>query len=169
MKVGIKKEHLTEYIIKPVCIGLRKWSQSSENLLLGTCAQETLMGHYLVQLEGGPARGIYQHEKPTFICDIENYLAFNESESSLLCGMFSIPGLEYLKHQFDRLTYDLAFATAMARLHYARFPEPLPDPDDVLGLARYYKKYWNGAGERGGKATESQFIDNYERFVLQEL
>ena len=35
-------------------------------LLLGTCAQESLYGHYFTQLDNGPARGFFQMEPVTF-------------------------------------------------------------------------------------------------------
>ena len=45
------------------------------------------------------------------------------------------------------LTYDLEFQVVLARVHLLRFSEALPS--DMLGQAKYWKKYWNtslGAG-----------------------
>ena len=63
----------------------------------------------------------------------------------------------------SNLCTDLAYATAMARIHYLRVQEPLPTANDISALAAYYKKYYNTPN---GAATEQQFIDNFNRYVL---
>ena len=52
------------------------YSMAAENLLMGTCAQESRMGQFLVQLEGGPARGIFQMEYSTEYDIIRNFTRF---------------------------------------------------------------------------------------------
>ena len=53
-------------LIIPVCAALGLNSPSAVQLLLGTAAQESHMGHYLVQVRG-PAIGMYQMEPNTYL------------------------------------------------------------------------------------------------------
>ena len=50
----------------------------------------------------------------------------------------------------------------MARAHYLRVPEPLPDAGDVEALAAYWKQHYNTPA---GAGSEAEFIDNYQRVV----
>lgn len=123
------------------------YSEAAVNLVLGTIAQESKFGTYLRQLGSGPARGICQMEQPTF-----NWLK----------GVY---GRKYPKlgaALFEEVEWDLYLAILVCRLRYRVVPEPLPAADDLLGLARYWKKYYN---TYLGKGTESEFIANYRRYV----
>ena len=60
------------------------------------------------------------------------------------------------------MKWNLHYATAMARCSYLRHSESLPEADDIEGLAKYYKKYYNTPK---GAATVEQAISNYERFM----
>ncbi len=59
---------------------------------------------------------------------------------------------------------NVAYATAIARLVYYRHPEPLPLPDDVEALGRYYTKYFNTAL---GQGSAEEFVRNYKRHVVK--
>ena len=59
----------------------------------------------------------------------------------------------------DEILYNLRYATAMARIHYLRVKESLPNTNDVAGLAKYWKLYYNTPLGRG---TEEEFIKNYK-------
>ena len=63
----------------------------------------------------------------------------------------------------DALVGNMFYAIAMMRLHYARFREPLPQPDDLVAQALYYKKYWNSSK---GKANVDKYIADYKRYVV---
>ena len=155
--VVMETSHLREYVIRPTLEYLGLWSESAENLLLGTAAQESHMGKYLVQL-GGPALGIYQIEPATHTDVYESYLKYkqelkNKVESLLTTALF--------KEQ--NLIFNLAYSSAICRVIYYRKPASLPDADDVEGLAQYWKKHYNtvlGAG------TVGEFIANYNHYVL---
>ena len=62
----------------------------------------------------------------------------------------------------DRIIYDLRFATAMARLHYARVPEHIPPANDVEGLWEYYKFHWNTPA---GAAKKDDSIAKYYKLT----
>ena len=60
----------------------------------------------------------------------------------------------------DQLKGNLYYAVAMCRIHYYRVSEALPN--DLEGMARYWKKYYN---TELGKGTVEEFIHNYEQAV----
>lgn len=134
----------------------------STNLLLGTAAQESAFGTYLVQCGGGPARGAFQMEVPVTEEDIwENYLSsryYRRAAMVKICGVFSC-----LNN--GALEWNLAYQICMARLYYRRIKESFPDPDDIEGLAKYWKKWWN---TEKGKGTVTEFITNYNYYVLKK-
>ena len=145
-------------LVEGVLRGLDLYSPAAVNLLLGTAAQESRLGTYLRQVGGGPALGIYQMEPATEHDLWGNYIRYRPdlaSRISMVCGR-SGPG--------PWLEWDLAYQTAMARVHYLRIPVPLPDPDDIPGLARYYKMHYNTPA---GAATEAEFVANYHRYVME--
>jgi len=170
---------LKELVIIPTLQYLEMNSESAVNLLLGTAAQESQLGKYLKQIKG-PALSIYQIEPRTHEDTWKNFINFRselkDKMISLLCGncigntVVKSDGTTRLSKHVNfsnewfnlNLVGNLFYATAIARLIYYRVPESLPDFSDVVALARYYKKYYNTVG---GKATESQFVYNYTKYV----
>lgn len=67
-----------------------------------------------------------------------------------------------MKKSIHSLTNDLAYATAMARVHYCRIPMALPMFDNIEEMAHYYKLYYNTPE---GKATVEEFVHNYHKYV----
>lgn len=124
---------------------------------MGTAAQESGMGQYLVQLGNGPARGIFQME-PNTLRDIQqNFLSYRPK----LKAMVETHKAMALSDAAN-LICNLAYAALMCRIHYLRVAEALPAADDLSGLARYWKRYYNTAL---GKGSEAEFIENYHRYV----
>ena len=143
------------HIIRPVIQQLGMWSKAAENLLLGTAIQESGLRH-LRQLSDGPARGFFQIEPATHD-DVHDWLRHHEELLSKVTGYIAPkPSL------IDQLVTNLAYATAIARLIYWRHLEPLPDANDIEGLAQYWKKYWNTSA---GAGTTAQFVLNYKEYV----
>jgi len=143
-------------IVRPVLTHLKLWSPQAENLLLGTAAHESKMGTNLVQ-QGGPALGIFQMEPATHDDCWNNYLAYRND--------LAAKAVELCAHKMERreqLVWNLYYATAMCRLQYNRFKEPLREADDVGALARYWKRYWN---TDQGKGTVEQFMEHYALYV----
>ncbi|MDX1428656.1 MAG: hypothetical protein R3282_00145, partial [Rhodothermales bacterium] len=64
--------------IRPALAALEKKGRASEELLLGTAIQESLL-EFRRQLGGGPARGLFQMEPATHDDCWENYLNFRRS------------------------------------------------------------------------------------------
>ena len=150
---------LKEIIIKPTLISLGFYSPSAVNLVLGTAAQESQLGQYIIQEKIGfrGGIGIYQCQAPSFMMIWDKMVAPNNvmrSRIKLLTGYDGRP-------QPERMASDLLLATAICRLYYAAINSALPPPDDIEGLAHYWKTYYN----RDGKGTVEQFVDNYKRLV----
>lgn len=153
-------EQLATLIIKPALLDLLMYSENAIELLLFTCAVESLGGTYLHQLKG-PALGIYQMEPATYNDLWQNFIFYRPNIKLQLIHSFDASRIP----PEDRLIYDLRFATAMARIHYARVTEPLPLANDTFAIYDYYKKYYNTAA---GKANYLDSIDKYLKFKKSE-
>ncbi len=99
-------------------------------LLLMISAHESGGFTYCKQ-KGGPALGLFQMEPATFA----SVMAYLERTGKFPDINRNTP--------VERLVTDVEFATAMARVYLWTFPEAIPDADDLDGLAKYAKKYWN--------------------------
>ncbi len=165
----IDPTQLRVYVIEPILkemeeeTGLDFYSESAVRLLLGTFAQEsTTKGGaitYLKQKGGGPALGIYQMEPNTYMDIRSRYL---KDRPVIRCYVerydpYGIP---------VNILTDLALATIMARLKYYMVPEPLPKPDDITGLAQYWKKYYNTPE---GAGTTNEFAHKYSYLIVPTL
>ena len=138
-------------IIKPALKYLGHYSEAAEELLLGTALVESGLV-YLRQLGGGPALGVYQMEPAAHEDIWDNYL---EQSNKLHLGrdVIGMVGEEFTK--LESLVSNLAYATAMTRIHYLRVPEPLPAVGDLEGQARYWKQYYN---THLGKGTVAKYV-----------
>jgi len=157
--MGIKKTDLVECVITPALLDVELFSQKAVDLLLGTAAQESHLGYYLRQISG-PASGIYQMEPNTYKDIWGNYLYYKPELVKKIKMFYG----EHVSNNFEKITYDLRYATVMARIHYLRVAEALPEVGDVEGMANYWKKYYN---TYKGKGITSDFIDNYQSFIQE--
>jgi hypothetical protein len=152
--------HLTKYVIRPVLKDLGLYSENAEKLVLGTACVESDCGRWLKQLGDGPALGIYQMEPATHDDIWENYLDGNRKLSS--GAKFYIA--DYTPRLADEMISNLAYATAMCRVHYLRFADPIPD--NLPGQAAYWKRYYNTPL---GKGTVEDYITAWRRLVPYTL
>lgn len=150
------KDLLEQYFIRPALEYLNMISQSAINLLLGTVAQESAMGQYVSQIGGGPAIGIYQIEPSTHRDVYLNYLDYRKELRDKII-LFRVG-----QTMDDHLRSSIFYQTLIARLIYYRTPDALPAADDLNGLARYWKFYYN---TMSGDGTADQFIFNYKRYI----
>jgi len=125
------------------------YTPSATAILLGTAAKETSFGTYLKQLGDGPALGPFQIEPATF-----QYLKYKYQENFPVIKSFT----------FNQLQYDLRASIIMARLKYFSISTPLPDADDILAIAKYWKKYYN---THLGDGTVEQFLHSWNRYVKE--
>lgn len=146
-------------IIRISLTPLGLWSASAEELLLMTCAHESIRGRYNKQLNG-PALGIYQME-PDTLFDIYNTFLNYSKQKELLMKISAVTGV--LDAQELALQYNPLYATVMARLKYWRCPDALPEASDQWGLAEYAKDVYNTAA---GSATPEKYYHAYRNLIL---
>jgi hypothetical protein len=157
----INCQQLRDLIVIPVLKSLNLFSDAAVALILGTAAQETHMGDYLVQTNlpvGKGGLGIYQIEEVTYNRIWDEEIQKNPERKNTIVKI-----LGYIdKPSPERLISDLALSTVIVRLYYYQINDPLPSYKDIVGLAKYYKKYYN---TEKGKATLREFIINYHEYV----
>lgn len=149
--------HFREYIIRPALNDLILYSEAAEELLIATVAQETLGGCYVHQVRG-PALGIFQMEPRSYDSLWSNFLS-----QDLMLTARVLNSNQYLQRPpAEHMVWNLKLATMMARIYYRQIPEALPAKDDIEGIWRQYKQYYNTPM---GKATRDDFMRNYDMFM----
>jgi len=144
-------------VIRPVLARLALGGAAAETLLLGTALHESGGLRRLRQAGGGPALGLYQIEPATHADILENFLAFRPDLAARVAGLAAQwPG------RVEQLATNPAYATAIARIHYRRRPEPLPEAGDIAALGRYWKRHYNTGRGRG---TAEAFIESWRRWM----
>jgi hypothetical protein len=143
-------------VIRPTLYSLASggisYSLAAENLILGTGLHESNY-QYLAQIDG-PALGFWQMEPATFMDCWTNYINYRVP---LRMAMLGLCGSVYPEPQ--ALVTNLALACAMARVKYARSPEPLPDAEDAGAQSAYYKQWYNSSE---GAATMAQVLPAFQ-------
>ncbi len=143
--------------VRPALKALGKEGLASEQLVLGTGIQESLL-KYRQQLGDGPARGLFQMEPATHDDCWNNYLAYRSSLADKVKQTLDTgqqPVAETMKIN-DR------YAAAMCRIRYIRVPAALPEPNDIEEMANYWKQHYNtplGAG------TPEEFLKKWPQYV----
>ncbi|HLS52714.1 MAG TPA: hypothetical protein VK031_01995 [Tissierellaceae bacterium] len=153
--MSIKPDQLRKYVIQPALRYIGAYSEDAEELLILTAAQETHLGQDLHQVNG-PALGIFQMEPATAQDIYDNFLIYRPHLLTL------VSDLAIGQHVEDELCGNLYYAAAMARCTYLRHSEPLPDKNNLRGMAEYYKKYYNTVK---GAAKLEDIFENYHRYT----
>lgn len=131
------------------------WSQAAENLVMGTAAVESDL-QYIKQVPG-PALSLWQIQPATHRDIWQNWLAYRPQLAAAILRTCSLdPALSIPSDEV--LMTNLMYGALMCRAYYRRIPEPLPGEEDVLGMARYWKTYYNTAE---GAGTVEAFLRYY--------
>lgn len=138
-------------IIKPTVTHLGLSSTSAEELLLGTALVESNLV-YRSQLGNGPARGLFQMEMATHDDIWDNYLKYHGGLAALVKGLKTTVNAS----AENELKNNDKYACAMARVHYKRVLEALPDSGNSELMGAYWKKYYNTVF---GGGTVQKYID----------
>jgi hypothetical protein len=129
--------HFTALEIRPALVSIGLWSRAAEQLLLATAIQESRL-FYRRQING-PALGFFQMEPRTHDDIWTNFLAYRKELASKVEALMD-DGADKL----GQLERNDRYAAAMARVHYYRYPDPIPELGDIEGMAELWKRRYNG-------------------------
>jgi len=118
-------------------------------LVMGTIANESLLGTWLVQ-EGGPALGLGQIE-PATLTSLIARLTRQEATALTTIASPATPA--------HNVVANLPYAVALVRLFYwHNAPAPLPAQATIAAIYAYYKQFYNTPA---GAATLAGFTQNW--------
>lgn len=139
--MGIAASELCSYVIRPTLIYLGCHSREAESLLLGVAASQSELGSALHDRRG---HGLYRIAELRHAALWDDYLALDPELASLVRGLASQHA--FLSSPHLELTVNLRYATAIAWLLIAQQNTPLPDSDDLLGMARIWRQTFQPQG-----------------------
>lgn len=143
-------------IVIPALSRLGLYSNPAERLLMGTAAVESNFVHF-VQFGGGPARGMFQMEPPTFN-DIMDRVLTGIRQAPLRAAVLATAA--YQPAGFSELTANHLFAAAMARAKYFSVAPAIPKT--LADQAHHWWTYYNGRSPNGLKPND--YIATWERY-----
>lgn len=134
------------------------YSKDAVELLMLTCAQETLLGTYIKQVKG-PALGIFQMEPGAYNDLYSRFIVYKSEKLRNAYESFYADKSDWKSQMLGNIPYQIV----LARMYYLRVPDALPDHTDVQAMAEYYKTHWN---TYLGKATVEGAIKRYQRYAF---
>jgi len=140
---------LAEQVIRPTLQALGYWSPGAEALLLGTALVEMTMAQG-TQPQDSTGQGVFRMTPATHDRLWTDYLSTPAKQSLARAVEAQLPahGRPYdLLAKAASLEPNKAYACAMARVHYLRVPERLPEAGDLNGQAAYWARYYNTTGK----------------------
>lgn len=161
--MGIYANDLREWIIKPYLQGLGEYSEVAENLLLGTAAQESLLGlHCFCPHTKG--LGLYRMtaEKHRELWD--SYLIQFPDLASQQRGLASQQ--QFLKNPHGELVSNLTYATGMAWMQYRRSLIDINRPQETSGLAQLWANHFDNG--TGCQRNPDEFMQTFRTRVLND-
>lgn len=142
---GLDPTQLRQFVIRPALEHIGLWSPAAENLVLGTALVES-KARFVRQIRG-PAISIFQIEPATYT-DLRRWLAARPELDAKVAALRSAMYPDNVS--VYEMQGNLHYAAAMCRVFYRRVPEPLPGAANSLGMAKYWKVFYNtllGKGE----------------------
>lgn len=141
---GLDPKQFLVRVVRPALLRISLDTPAGQVLVLGTALTESHL-RYLDQVDPadklGPALGVYQMEAPTH-ADLWRHFLIRHVALRLAVGRLSV----FYSGEFPdpgEMIFNLAYATAMCRVHYRRDPVPLPAASDARAMAEYWKRSYN--------------------------
>jgi hypothetical protein len=160
----------TEFI-KPILKEFDLFSDSSSKLIAMTTNHESGLYNHNRQIGLNPdgnvgGFGMGQIELATHKDIYVNYLIYKENLCEKIIKTFfdtDFSHREFIEHGLyndkELLQHNNYYNSLICRIHYLRVSEKLPDYEDNLGMAKYWKKYYN---TELGKGTVEKFLKDYD-------
>ena len=139
--MGIAARELSHFVIRPTLLYLGQDNPDAEALLLGIAASQSHLGSALHDRHG---HGLYCIREIRHADLWDQYLAHDPDLASLVRGLASQHA--FLCSPHIELTVNLRYATAIAWLLVEREYPNLPEPDDLHGMARIWRKVFQPQG-----------------------
>ncbi len=160
--MGIYVSDLRELIIKPCLESLGDYSETAENLLAGTAAQESQLGQqcYCTQTQG---LGIYRITAEKHVEVWDKYLIQYPDLASRVRGFASQQ--QFLKKPHAELISNLSYATAIAWMVYRANGVDTCKTAEVNNLAQLWAAHFDN-GTNCARNVED-FIATYRTAVLE--
>lgn len=143
-------------VVRPALELTGLWSPDAESLVLRTAVQESQL-RALTQAGGGPARGLWQMERPTFSDIFDRFLGIRKDLAAKIKPLV-MPGID----PFGQLHANLFLGAAMCRLRYYMDPKPIPPAADIQAQAEFWKRVYNTSA---GKGRPEDFVANVRRIL----
>lgn len=159
--------HFHRFIIRPTLRHLAPditYSIGAEVLLLGTALHESAdltywkQGVKLLSDGNGVARGPYGIEPPTHRDIYNNVLAFRSGLAVKIAQLSAAS-----PSRDDQLITNPMYATAIARVQYWRWPEPMPKASETAALAQFHELRYNTKQGAIGRTKELEALDCFQR------
>lgn len=171
--MGISAEDLREFVIRPTLLLLNDWSHNTENLLVGTAAQESNLGCTL-QSCNHSGTGLYRISAHTHLEVWDKYLVTDPESASRVRGLASQQ--QFLKSPHAELISNLSYATAIAWMVYKRHQLLIPDNLNTYELGKYWLDYYCKRDSQcdqaphdqtihSNNACVDQFVESYDKLV----
>lgn len=139
--MGIAASELCQHVIRPTLLYLGRPSLRAEALLLGAAASQSGLGWALDDRRG---HGLYRIAALHHQMLWDRHLARDPELASLVRGLASQHAFLAAPHL--ELTVNLRYATAIAWMLIETANTPLPEADDLLGLARVWRQVFQPQG-----------------------
>lgn len=150
---------LRNYVVADTLRYLGDWSQSAENLLVGTAIQESGLGF---SMKSGGRLGIYHISPAHHRAVWDQFLVHYPEQASRVRGLAG-------QHSFTRnphreLLTNLRYATAVAWCIYQKSGCHLPASRDIHALGRIWHRHFH----RNPSGTAADFVRNYRELAETE-
>ncbi len=150
-------------IIEPVLEAMYMSSPRATQMLLGIAAVESDMTQNLKNTICS-SLGPWQIEKKTFE-DIKDRYLMRDDKQQLRDDVENVCGVKLENLPFEELLTNFKLGAAFARIRLWWVSTPLPEANDVEGMAEYWKAHYNTAL---GAGAEQDFVDKYNKYVIGE-
>jgi hypothetical protein len=149
--MGIAASELCRYVIRPTLIYLGRHNREAESFLLGVAASQSALG---AELDSQRGHGLYGISDTLHYRLWDSYLAKDPDLASLVRGLASQHA--FLTGPDLELTVNLRYSTAIAWMMVEASRFSLPAQNDVMGMARIWRRIFQPQGRLADFTTAWQ-------------